>query len=139
MRAIEVHRRSLERFLKKRRLPDRTDEIMNVVDELSSNSNVTYYLPAVAYVILKDKYAVNGSDMAQIGWIEVTTENGHFNAFPLDPSDAVPDSVECPFCDGSDTELFSAFGSALSVSQYWCRRCRTVFEWMKWRDAESRT
>jgi hypothetical protein len=27
-------------------------------------------------VILKDKYAVSGSDMAQIGWIEVTTENG---------------------------------------------------------------
>jgi len=27
-------------------------------------------------IILKDKYAVNGSDMAQIGWVEVTTENG---------------------------------------------------------------
>ena len=27
-------------------------------------------------IILKDKYAVNGSDMAQIGWIEVTAENG---------------------------------------------------------------
>ena len=27
-------------------------------------------------IILKDRYAVNGSDMAQIGWIEVTTENG---------------------------------------------------------------
>ena len=27
-------------------------------------------------IIIKDKYAVNGSDMAQIGWIEITTENG---------------------------------------------------------------
>ena len=27
-------------------------------------------------IILKDKYRINGSDMAQIGWIEVTTENG---------------------------------------------------------------
>ena len=27
-------------------------------------------------IILKDKYEVNGSDLAQIGWIEVTTENG---------------------------------------------------------------
>ena len=27
-------------------------------------------------IILKDTYTVNGSDMAQIGWIEVTTENG---------------------------------------------------------------
>ena len=25
-------------------------------------------------IIIKDKYEVNGSDMAQIGWIEVTTE-----------------------------------------------------------------
>ena len=27
-------------------------------------------------IILKDKYLVSGSDMAQIGWIEVSTENG---------------------------------------------------------------
>jgi len=27
-------------------------------------------------IIIKDKYAVSGSDMAQIGWIEVTTEDG---------------------------------------------------------------
>ena len=27
-------------------------------------------------IIIKDHYAVSGSDMAQIGWIEVTTENG---------------------------------------------------------------
>ena len=27
-------------------------------------------------IILKDKYAINGSDMAQIGWVEVSTENG---------------------------------------------------------------
>jgi hypothetical protein len=43
----------------------------------------------------------------------------------------MPDSVECPFCLGRETEQFSAFGSALSVSQYYCRTCRTVFEWMK--------
>jgi hypothetical protein len=27
-------------------------------------------------IIMKDKYAVSGSDMAQMGWVEVTTENG---------------------------------------------------------------
>lgn len=27
-------------------------------------------------IIIKDKYAVSGSDMAQIGWVEVTTEGG---------------------------------------------------------------
>lgn len=58
---------------------------------------------------------------------------------PLDApleSGAMPASVECPFCDGNETEQFSAFGSAVSVSQYYCRSCRTVFEWMKWREAE---
>lgn len=35
-------------------------------DEFYSNSPI----------IIKDKYAVSGSDMAQIGWVEVTTENG---------------------------------------------------------------
>ena len=30
----------------------------------------------VSPVIIKNKYAVSGSDMAQIGWVEVTTENG---------------------------------------------------------------
>ena len=27
-------------------------------------------------IIIKDKYQVSGSDMAQVGWVEVTTENG---------------------------------------------------------------
>lgn len=51
-------------------------------------------------------------------------------------SEAMPASVPCPFCDGTETEQFSAFGSALSVSQYYCRDCRTVFEWMKWHDRD---
>ena len=46
-------------------------------------------------------------------------------------SAAMPESVECPFCGDTETEQFSAFGSALSVGQYYCRSCRTVFEWMK--------
>jgi hypothetical protein len=46
-------------------------------------------------------------------------------------SAAMPEAVECPFCDDVETEQLSAFGSALSVGQYYCRTCRTVFEWMK--------
>ena len=45
--------------------------------------------------------------------------------FPL------PESPTCPFCGGNDTHLESAFGSVLSVAQYYCRNCRTVFEWIK--------
>lgn len=46
-------------------------------------------------------------------------------------SDALPESARCPFCGGRETEQFSAFGSAVSTSQYYCRRCHTVFEYMK--------
>ena len=43
----------------------------------------------------------------------------------------LPESVPCPFCASSETELHSAFGSQLSVSTYWCRSCRTAFEFLK--------
>ena len=43
-----------------------------------------------------------------------------------------PASTPCPFCGGAETELHSPFGSALSVATYWCRRCHTAFEWIKW-------
>lgn len=48
-------------------------------------------------------------------------------------SDELPDSVRCPHCGETDSEQFSAFGSAVSVSQFYCRSCRTVFEYFKWR------
>jgi hypothetical protein len=44
----------------------------------------------------------------------------------------LPRRVECPFCGGTETELHSPFGTALSVATYWCLRCRTAFEWVKW-------
>ena len=44
----------------------------------------------------------------------------------------LPESVTCPFCAGAETELFSPFGSVASVAQYYCRGCRTVFEYLKW-------
>lgn len=43
----------------------------------------------------------------------------------------LPEHPPCPFCDGEETELHSPFGTALSVATYWCRRCRTAFEWIK--------
>ena len=47
--------------------------------------------------------------------------------------DKLPAAPPCPFCDGGETELMSAFGSHASVSTYWCRSCRSPFELMKWR------
>jgi hypothetical protein len=40
----------------------------------------------------------------------------------------------CAFCEGDDTELVNPFGGQLSVAQYWCRACRTGFEFIKWED-----
>ena len=51
----------------------------------------------------------------------------------------LPEHAPCPFCEGTDTELVNPFGGQLSVAQYWCRKCRTGFEYIKWEehDAES--
>ena len=49
----------------------------------------------------------------------------------------LPEAPPCPFCDGTNTELFNAFGSQLSVSTYWCGSCRSPFEYMKWGAAET--
>ena len=53
------------------------------------------------------------------------------------PASAIPDTAQCPFCDGTDTKLFSPFGSQLSVSTYWCNHCHTAFEKLKWTRKES--
>jgi len=48
-------------------------------------------------------------------------------------SRALPDALPCPFCGGEDTEQFSTFGGQVSTTQYYCNRCRTVFECFRWR------
>jgi transcription elongation factor Elf1 len=48
-------------------------------------------------------------------------------------SKELPDSVVCPFCNEDDTEQFSTFGGQVSTSQYYCNRCRTVFDYFRWR------
>lgn len=48
----------------------------------------------------------------------------------------LPESPTCAFCDGCETELMNPFGGQLSVAQYWCRACRTGFEYIKWGRAE---
>jgi len=48
----------------------------------------------------------------------------------------LPERPECPFCGAHETALFSPFGPQLSVATYWCDRCHTAFEWMKWKPVE---
>lgn len=47
--------------------------------------------------------------------------------------DSMPHDLACPFCEGTDTEIMSAFGAHASVATYWCRVCRSPFETLKWR------
>lgn len=47
--------------------------------------------------------------------------------------DVLPSAPQCPFCEGAETEIMSAFGAHASVSSYWCRACGSPFELMKWR------
>lgn len=48
----------------------------------------------------------------------------------------LPSTPQCPFCEGHDTELMNPFGSHASVSTYWCRRCRSPFEILKWQSGD---
>jgi C4-type Zn-finger protein len=50
--------------------------------------------------------------------------------------DIIPQNAPCPFCDGTDTKLLNPFGGQLSMAQYWCNRCRTGFEYIKWEEHE---
>jgi hypothetical protein len=43
-----------------------------------------------------------------------------------------PPEAVCPFCESSDSELESTFGSEVSKSQYYCNSCHTVFERIKY-------
>ena len=53
---------------------------------------------------------------------------------PLPSSDAPQAAapVACPFCNSTDTELFSLFSQFLLTSQYYCHGCRTVFDAVRW-------
>ena len=51
-------------------------------------------------------------------------------------TEELPPAIKCPFCGSEDSEQFSTFGSSLSLSQYYCNGCRTVFEAFKWRERE---
>lgn len=48
------------------------------------------------------------------------------------PRAALTDGVPCPFCSGNETKLITPFGGQLSVAQYWCTKCRTGFDYLKW-------
>ncbi|MBA3584860.1 MAG: hypothetical protein H0W36_10110 [Gemmatimonadetes bacterium] len=51
---------------------------------------------------------------------------------PSRPPDPGARRVACPHCGSTDVAVESEFGSSLMTRQFYCRGCRTVFEWIKW-------
>ena len=45
--------------------------------------------------------------------------------------------ITCPYCNSTDTELFSLYGNSLLSSQYVCRACHTVFDVVRFDEEES--
>lgn len=45
-------------------------------------------------------------------------------------------AVSCPHCGSVDVVVEAPFGGSLMTRQYWCRGCRTVFEWVRWEPQE---
>jgi hypothetical protein len=38
----------------------------------------------------------------------------------------------CCFCESENVTLISPFGTAQLVRQYYCRSCKSVFEFIRW-------
>jgi hypothetical protein len=39
--------------------------------------------------------------------------------------------VQCAFCDSADTEPTSIYGCHMMTAQYFCRSCRSTFDWVR--------
>ncbi|MFN2382647.1 MAG: hypothetical protein ABR559_00120 [Gemmatimonadota bacterium] len=52
------------------------------------------------------------------------------------PEAPQPTPVACPHCGSLDVAVEALFGSSLMTRQFYCRGCRTVFEWVKWEAAD---
>jgi hypothetical protein len=48
-------------------------------------------------------------------------------------------AVACPFCQSTETQQEADFGTTLAYAQFYCRHCRTPFEWIKWEDEKVST
>ncbi len=61
-------------------------------------------------------------------------EASPINVTPAIGKEEAERAVTCPFCGSPETELFGLFGQMHLASQYYCRGCRTVFDYVVWRD-----
>ena len=46
------------------------------------------------------------------------------------PRESMPD-VACPFCHSEETEPAAIYGCHMMTAQYYCRACRSMFDWVR--------
>ncbi|NMP14751.1 MULTISPECIES: hypothetical protein [unclassified Thalassotalea] len=46
--------------------------------------------------------------------------------------DEYDQTVECPWCNSTDTVVASPFGGTVSEILFRCNSCKNTFGWMKW-------
>jgi transcription elongation factor Elf1 len=46
--------------------------------------------------------------------------------------DEYDQTVECPWCKSTDTQVASPFGGTVSEILFKCNGCKQTFGWMKW-------
>ncbi|MDA3129013.1 hypothetical protein ACFPTR_07290 [Aliibacillus thermotolerans] len=44
------------------------------------------------------------------------------------------DKIICSFCDSDHVSLYSPYGTAQLVRQFYCHDCKSVFEFIRWRN-----
>jgi transposase-like protein len=47
------------------------------------------------------------------------------------------ETIECSYCSSEQVEKISSFGTAQLVRQYYCKSCKTVFEYIRWQERET--
>ncbi|WP_449539005.1 PaaD-like zinc ribbon domain-containing protein [Ferdinandcohnia sp. Marseille-Q9671] len=47
------------------------------------------------------------------------------------------EKVQCSFCSSDDVKKISSFGTAQLVRQYYCNKCHSVFEYIRWQKEKS--
>ena len=43
----------------------------------------------------------------------------------------LPQAIVCPFCASACTEPTATYGSHMMTAQYYCRDCRSSFDWAR--------
>ena len=81
------------------------------IEELSS---ALYKIPKVVEKFA-ERYALASERVGDVDFI---------------PRAAMP-AVACAFCDSTDTEPTSAYGCHMLTAQYYCRACRSSFDWVR--------